>query len=71
LDRKEAVALLRELMENNLAQPSLVSIEENQTGTFLIMKDDGNSQELRQFVAGKNLTVEVDKENGYFIIHEP
>ena len=70
MERKEAVALLREVIGNNLAQPTIVSIEKNQNGSFnLVMKDDCNNRALRRFVAQKNLIAEVDKKKGYFVIH--
>jgi hypothetical protein len=50
LESEEIATLLRELVENKMSQPSFVSIEENQKGTFnLIVQDDFSSQEPRQF----------------------
>ncbi|MGA2386924.1 MAG: hypothetical protein ABSG33_10370 [Candidatus Bathyarchaeia archaeon] len=71
MERKEAVALLRELVNNNLAESSLVSIEKNPSGDFnLIMKDYCGTKELKLFVAGKNLKIDVDEQKGYCIIHK-
>ncbi len=71
MERHEALALLRELVENKVSQPSFVSIRENQNGKFnLILKDDYSSEELKQLAAQKNLLVEVD-EKGYCIIRKP
>ena len=72
LDRAEAVSLLKELISLHLVQPSLISIEKNNRGTFsLIMKVDGDLQGIRKLIAEKNLAIEEDEEKGYFIIFEP
>ena len=71
MERKEAVALLRELVEKKTVQPSFVAIEENRNGTFnLIIQDDCSSQELRQLAAAKKLLVEAN-EKGRWIIRKP
>lgn len=72
MDRKEAVALLRELIIRNLALPSLVSLQENKHGKFdLVMKADCDSQPLIQFIAEKNLVLTENKKNGYCVISKP
>jgi len=72
LERKEAVALLKELITGDLAQPFLVSLNENKRGKFdLVVKDDCNIQAIRRFALGKNFHVEVDEEKGYCFIHKP
>ena len=54
LEHKEAVALLREMIECNVAQPFLVSLNENRYDEFyLVMKDDCNIQALKLFVGRK------------------
>ncbi len=71
MEREEALALLKELVVNKLSQPSFISIEKNQDGTFdLIMKDDYSSNELKQLAAEKHLVVEVN-EKGYCVIRKP
>ncbi|HMK94746.1 MAG TPA: hypothetical protein VK536_05015 [Candidatus Limnocylindrales bacterium] len=70
MERKEAVALLREVIGNNLAQPKIVSLEKNQSGRFnLVMNDECNNRALKRFVAQKNLIAELDKKKGYLVIH--
>jgi hypothetical protein len=70
LDRSEAVLLLKELINLNLIQPALISIEKNKLGTFsLKMKADGNLQSIKQFIVGKNL--DLSEEKGYFVISTP
>ena len=72
MERKEAVDLLKQIIEKNLAEPSFISIEKNHGGRFnLVMKDECDSRELRDFVAEKKLTVKVDEEKGYCVIHKP
>ena len=72
MERNEAVELLRELIDKNLASPSLMSLEKNQRGRFkVIMKDDCDTMAIREFVAEKNLMVEVDSERGYCVIRRP
>jgi hypothetical protein len=68
LERKEAVALLKELVDSNLAQPSIVSIDKNKRGRFnLVIK--ANCQMIRQFIAEKKLAIKEEK--GYCIISKP
>ena len=72
MDRKEAVALLRELIILNLVLPSLVSLQENKHGKFdLVIKADCNSQSLIQFIAEKHLVLTLNKKNGYCVISKP
>ena len=72
LDREEAVALIRKLVELNLAQPSFVSIEKNSQGTFnLTMKPNGNINAIRAFVADKDLIIYENKERGTCTIRKP
>jgi hypothetical protein len=70
LDRQEAVALLRELIAANLAQPSLISIDKIKNNTFSItMKGDTNLLGLRAFLADKDLVLRENKENGTCTIY--
>ena len=70
MERKEAIALLRELVDRNLAQPSIVSIDKNERGGFnLVIKDD--CQMIKQFIAEKKLAIKEDKEKGFCIIFKP
>ena len=72
LDRHEATALLKELIEAGLAEPSFVVLEENRHGKFdLVIKDDYNLDRIRTFVAKKNLNVKEDKAKGYCTIFRP
>ena len=72
MERREAVALLKELVSNNLAIPSLVALKENRRGKFeLFLKCDCDLPLLRQFLAEKNLMLTEDKEKGSCVISKP
>lgn len=72
MERKEAISLLKELVEGNLAQPSLVVLRENKRGTFdLVMKAECDTLALKKFIAGKNLSVRENEKAGYCIIFKP
>ncbi len=63
LERKEAIALLKELVEQCIVQPSLVSVEKKNRGDFeLILKIDCDIQPLRLFVSQKNLAIREEQE---------
>ena len=70
MERKEAIALLKELVDNNLAQPSLVILQEKSRGRFeLQMKDECDNKALREFLNKKNFDMKQDEEKGYCIIY--
>ena len=70
LERKEAVSLLRHLIEQQIIQTSLVSIEKNKGGGFeLFLKVDCELLRLKQFLAEKNLAIR--EERGYCVIYRP
>ena len=72
MDRAEAVALLRELINLNLAQPSFVSIEKDGNGKFCLrMKTDGDLMGIRVFLADKNLILYEDQKKGTCTIGTP
>ena len=72
MDRGEAIALIRKLIELDLAHPSFVSLEKNSQGSFdLTMKADGNLNEIRAFIANKDLIIYEDKEKGTCTICKP
>ena len=70
MQRKEAVILLKLLVDHKIVSPSIVSLEKNkQGGINLVLKVDCDLQPLRKFIAEKNLSVR--EENGYCVIYEP
>lgn len=72
LDRKEAIALLRELVTCDLVEPSWVSVEERKPNHFqLQIKCDYNKTELEAYAKKHGLTIIDDKERKYLIIFKP
>ena len=72
MERKEATALLKEIVANSLLIPSLVALKESRRGKFdLILKGDCDSVALTQFVTEKNLMAREDSEKGYWLISGP
>ena len=72
MERKGAVALLKELMQDQLVYPTLVSLEQNKVGQFdIMMRVMGDTQALKQFVGEKNLMLEENPEKCYRILSRP
>jgi hypothetical protein len=72
LDRSQVVALLKEMLLLGIVQPSFVSVEKNDHGTFnLTMKAEGNLLDMRSFLLHKNLLITEDKEKGICTIYKP
>jgi hypothetical protein len=71
LDRAEVVDLLKELITSGIIQPTLVSIEKNKQGTFILtLNTNGNLPELRAFLIPKNLVYSEDREKGICTINK-
>jgi hypothetical protein len=69
LERREAVALLKEIVAKNLAEPSLVDLNESKPGKFdLILKGNFDVLAIKKLIANKDLTAKEDKAKGYFKI---
>ena len=69
MDRKEAVALLRELMNNGLIEPSWVSVGERHHQDYqLQLKCDYNKAEIEDYAKRKQLTIEEDAERKFLVI---
>jgi len=72
LDRQEAIALLKELTDLKIIQPSFVAIEKNkQSGFVVIIKGDCDIQALKELVAERNLAIETEKGKDTITIFEP
>jgi hypothetical protein len=72
LNRKEAVGILKEMVTLNLIQPSFVSIDKNKEGTYnLVIKTDGKLDEVRAFLAVKDLILSINNEKGTCTIYKP
>lgn len=67
MDRKEAVALLKELFIEQLIQPSLVVIEKRKNDCYqLKIKDDCDRGQIEIFLKDRGFSLEENK--GYFVI---
>ena len=70
MERQQAVALLKEIITLELAQPSAVYVRENKGKFELVMKDNCRPH-LQNFIAEKGLKWRVNKEMGVCIIYKP
>lgn len=69
LNRLEAMAMLKELVANNLVDPSFVNICERKPNHYQIqIKSDYNRKEIEEYSKKCGLTIEEDKEKKYFLI---
>lgn len=72
LTRLEAMAMLKELVANNLVEPSYVSISERKPNDYQIqIKCDYNKKEIEAHAKKHGLTIEEDKEKKYLFIFKP
>ena len=72
MERKEAVALIRELIRLNLAHLSFIDIEKNERGTYRIeLKANGDVNQIRAFLAKTDLVLLEDVEKGACAIYRP
>jgi len=72
MDRLEAMAMLKELVANNLVEPSYVSMFQVKPHIFQIqIKCDYNKEEIEKHAKKSGLTIEEDKERKYLVIYKP
>jgi len=72
VERKEATALLKEIVGNSLCLPNFVDLKENKHGKFdLVLKGDCDTKALMQFAEEKNLTAKKETGKGYWLIIKP
>ena len=70
MEREQTVALLKEIITHDLAQPTAVYVREIEGKFELVMKDDC-SPSLQNFIAEKGLKWRLNKEMGVCIIYKP
>ena len=70
MERHQTIALLKEIVTHDLAQPTAIYIRENKDKFELIMKDDCRPP-LQNFIKEKGLKWRVRKEMGVCIIYKP
>ncbi len=72
LDRLQAMAMLKELVDNDLVEPSYVSMVQSKPNHFLIqIKCDYNKMEIERHAKKHGLTIIEDKERKYLTIFKP
>lgn len=69
MDRPQAMALLRELIVNNLIEPSYVHVSQKTLDQYLIqIKSDYNREGIEEYAKKHGLTIQEDKERKYLLI---
>ena len=72
LDRAQAIAMLKELIENDLVEPSYVNICERLPNHYQIqIKCDYNKQQIETYAKKHGLIIEEDKDQKYCLIFKP
>ena len=72
MDRLQAMVMLKELVTNNLVEPTYVSISERKPKDYQIqIKCDYNKIEIEVHAKKHHLTIEEDKEKKYLFIFKP
>jgi hypothetical protein len=72
LERNQAVILLKEMISSGLAVPSIVTLEKTINGKYaLVLKDEFESQAIKQFVAERHLAIKMDTQKGWCTIYRP
>lgn len=72
MDRPQAMAMLKELVANNLVDPSFVNICERKPNHYQVqIKCDYNGKEIEEYARKHGLTIEEDKEKLYLLIFKP
>jgi hypothetical protein len=72
MDRQQAMAMLKELVANNLVESSYVSISEKKPKDYQIqIKCDYNKLEIEAHAKKLGLTIQEDKEKKYLFIFKP
>ncbi len=72
MDRAEAIKLLKDLVAQDLVDPSYINISKTIPKHYQIkIKCDYNRKELMAFAKKNNLTIREDKEQKYSVIYRP
>jgi hypothetical protein len=69
LERDQAISLLKEIILDNLAQPTAVYVRESKGKFELVMKEECRLP-LQDFIAGKGLKWRLNEEMGVCIIYK-
>jgi deoxyadenosine/deoxycytidine kinase len=69
LEREEATAIIKEIIDLNIDFLSFITIIKNNHGKFdIVIKGDCKLPEIRSVIAQRKLTVEENIEEGYYTI---
>jgi deoxyadenosine/deoxycytidine kinase len=72
LERKEATAILKEIIDLSPEFLSFVTLIENDPGKFdIVIKGDCDLAELKSIIAERKLKIEENMEEGYYTIFKP
>jgi len=72
MNRPEAMALLAELVSNNLVEPTYIHVSLRKPNHYQIqIKCDYYKSEIEAYAKKHGLTIEEDKERKYMVIYEP
>ena len=72
LDKLQAMAILRESVDNNLVEPSYVSIVQVKPNSFQIrIKCDYYKEDIEAHAKKRGLTITEDKARKYLVIFKP
>jgi hypothetical protein len=72
LERKEATAILKEIIDLNPDFLSFVTLIKNDQGKFdIVIKGDCDLTELKSILAERKLKIEENMEEGYYTIFKP
>jgi hypothetical protein len=72
LNREQAMAMLKELVANDLVEPSFVHISERVPNHYQIqIKCDYKREEIEVHAKRHCLTIKEDKERKYLVIFKP
>ena len=72
MNRPEAMALLAELVSNNLVEPTYIHVSLRKPNHYQIqIKCDYYKSEIEAYAKKHGLTIEEDKERKYMVIYKP
>ena len=71
LDRQEAISMLKELVSNNLVDPTYVQISQRSPNHFQIQIKCDYNKAIKEHAEKHGLTIEEDKERKYLVIYKP
>jgi len=72
LERKEALSILREMLDYCLSSTKFVSLIVNRREGFgLMIKSSYDKKALREFIAKRNLKLKIDFKKGLLFISKP